>query len=728
MSFDLDELNEEQIKPVLDTEGAVMVTAGAGSGKTRLLTHRIAHLIDDLNVPPYHILAITFTNKAANEMKERLMKMVNIDGMWIFTFHAMCVRILRRFIKKIGYTSNFTIYGEAEKEHAVKRLLKDVATETDDADLYKRVMHAISDAKNSGLSPEDYLAINKFEPDIETVCDIYAKYQEELAKCNSLDYDDLLNKAFFLLKTDAEAREFYQDKFRYIHVDEFQDTNAIQYQIVKILGLKHRNIFVVGDEDQCIYGWRGANIQNIYDFTKDFHCKQYKLERNYRSSKKILELANKIIVNNTSRMEKNLWTENEEGVRVETYTGNNEGQEAEYVVEQIMNLVRNNGYKYSDFAILMRLNALTRPFEERLIQYNIPHRIYGGFKFFERKEIKDLLAYLNIVVNHYDNEAILRVINFPKRGLGDTAIAKLAAYAADNGMSLYDVIMEIENTDLPSALVARVLTFATIIRLLTEEKDNLELSELVKYLVRMLNLKEVYGADTEENANRKMNISDFIGSVKQYTDANDGVSLEDYLQNITLYSDLDTMDETNCVNIATVHSAKGLEFKVVFIIGLEDGIFPISRALDSNRELEEERRLMYVGITRAIERLYLTRSMSRFMYGNRKETLPSRFLKELGYDTEQRSNYIRVVGGDDGGTPGKIYQPQLIRPATAVKTDKDLSAFTVGARVRHRKFGEGVIMAVTDNVGNPYAEIAFEKMGKMTLALNYAPLEAIEQE
>ena len=433
-----EELNDIQKQAVLETEGAVLVTAGAGSGKTRLLTHRIVHLIKDLNVAPYSILAITFTNKAANEMRERLMTMTeNTDGIWIFTFHAACVRILRRFIDKIGFGKNFTIYGDAETKSVVKRICKENDWEDD---MQKRILSAISDSKNKGISPDEYESVYKYAGDAEQVAKAYAEYQRTLKANNALDYDDLLIETLRLLRTDDEAREFYQNKFRYIHIDEFQDTNVIQYDIVKILAGKHRNIFAVGDEDQCIYTWRGASIANIFDFQRDFPCKVFKLEQNYRSTSNILTVANRIIKGNSQRLDKKLWTENGGGEKVVCFGAATDGFEADYVARTIYELTSYGGYNYSDCAVLMRLNALTRRFEERFLQYGIPHRVYGGFKFFDRKEVKDVLAYARLSVNPADDEALLRIINFPRRGIGEASIEKLRGIAASKQTSLYGVI------------------------------------------------------------------------------------------------------------------------------------------------------------------------------------------------------------------------------------------------------------------------------------------------
>ncbi|MBR6773586.1 MAG: UvrD-helicase domain-containing protein, partial [Clostridia bacterium] len=504
MNFDLTTLNQEQIKPVLDTEGAVLVTAGAGSGKTRLLTHRIAYLIKEKGVKPYNILAITFTNKAANEMRERLDKMVeSASSLWVFTFHALCVRILRKFIAGLGqgYNSNFSIYGESEKEHCIKRILKNMELEED---IVKEVISSISDAKNQGLSPDEYKKANSWRNHIDVIAKAYFEYEKELRKSNSLDYDDLLNKAYYLLRTNDEAREYYQDKFHYIHVDEFQDTNTVQYNIVRVLAVKHGNVFVVGDEDQSIYGWRGANYANIFDFERDFKCKSYKLEQNYRSTKNILALANKIIKNNKERKDKTLWTQNADGSGVIYYDARSDGDEADFVIKAINSLSNTGRYKLSDFAVLMRINALSRSFEERLISYGVPHKIYGGFKFYDRKEVKDLLAYLKILGNPNDVEAITRIINFPKRGIGEGTVKQLINYSAVTGQSLFEVIYSIEtNPDLPNGVIKKVLPFSNVLQCMKKAKSTgASLYELTRYIIKLIGLKEYYSEDTEENETR----------------------------------------------------------------------------------------------------------------------------------------------------------------------------------------------------------------------------------
>lgn len=752
MSFSLNSLNEEQYNAVTQTEGAVLVTAGAGSGKTRVLTTRIAHILCELNVKPYEVLAITFTNKAANEMRSRLYEMgAPAKDVWGFTFHGFCLKILRKFIDKLpNYNSNFSIFAEQEREHCIKRIVKEL--DLDDQEI-KNLIYNISRAKSWGIEPFDFKTQYNYIDNVDTVACVYEAYNKELQKQNALDFDDLLIKALYLLKNDEEVRTYYQTKFKYIHVDEFQDTNSVQYEMLKIIAAKNKNIFVVGDEDQSIYSWRGAVINILSDFINTYNPRIYKLEQNYRSTKKILALANKIIANNTERLDKRLWTENADGADVKYYAARSDGDEADFVVQTIYNLKKTYNYKLSDFAILMRINALSRTFEERFMQYGVPHKLYGGFKFYERKEVKDILAYLKIIGNHNDNEAIARVINFPKRGIGDGTVQQLMNYAEVNGKSLYDVIFTLDkNEDLPTGVIKKVLPFTNVLQCIDNAyKTGCSLFDLTCYIIRAGGFKEFYAENTEDNEARKNNIRELAHGIEQFEQANPAAGLDEYLQQISLYSDLDEMDEAgDCVSIATIHSAKGLEFKVVFVVGLEDGIFPDSRRAEDKGEKEEERRLMYVAITRAKERLYLTRAKSRFRFGERKEAMPSEFLREAGFEDEKpkESAYSHYSGRYDSYRGERsyssygssynseevpVYTPQpnvntkpVVTKITAPekKPQKDLSKFAAGCRVKHKKFGVGTVVNL-DTSGEPFAEVEFDGIGRLKLLLAYAPLEPL---
>lgn len=752
MHFDLSTLNSEQLKPVLDTEGAVLVTAGAGSGKTRLLTHRIAYIIDQGKAERYNILAITFTNKAAGEMKERLCDMVEgAEDIWIFTFHALCVRLLRKYIGFFpGFSSNFTIYDENEKNNCIKRILKDFAEKgkIKDASSYeKQVASCISKAKETGLTPDEYLVINKFMPDIDIIAEAYKQYEQVKIKSNALDYDDLLLYARDLLRNCEEARKYYQHKFKYIHIDEFQDTNAVQYEIAAILAGEWGNIFAVGDEDQSIYGWRGADYRNIFNFQRQFNCKVYKLEQNYRSTQNILDVANRIIANNTTRLEKVLWTANPVGSEVDCHCAKNERDEVNYVVRKISSLMRANGYSYDDFAVLMRVNSLSRPFEEAFLAYNVPYRVYGGFKFYERKEIKDVLAYLKLMSNHADDEALLRIINFPKRGIGDATIAQLVNYARITGSTMYDIVLNSsENDDLPPKLVNKLTNLTETLKCFENAyKTGASVANLGKYIVKVLNLKEYYGKDDEDDVNRRMNIKELLTGMEEY-DKNNGGSLEEYLQSISLYSDTD--EESNGgITISTVHSAKGLEFKTVFIVGAEEGIFP-SSAKDDPEDIEEERRLMYVAVTRAMEQLIITYTESRFRFNQITVNKPSRFLTEAGFNVVSPASYQRYnsYGGDytgyGGGYRRRAYEDsaseydKMTVPAGESRASrqsgklterkKDLSGFKPGKRVMHEKFGTGTIISISGEGDGTCALVQFDKAGKLNLMLIYAPLTVLE--
>ena len=747
----LSALNEAQLKPVLDTDGAVLVLAGAGSGKTRVLTTRIAYLIQEKHVTPSNILAITFTNKAANEMFSRVVDFVGESayGMWISTIHSMCVRILRACVGRLkGYQKNFTIYDDTDREHVLKRVIADLNVEGEG--VLKDAKRHISKAKNNDLSPDRYLIeCQENMRGLDTYVKIYAAYEEMLKKSNAMDFDDLILKTLHLLEEDEEVLSYYANKFRYIHIDEFQDTNYIQYRIAKLLCSVHGNIFVVGDDDQSIYGWRGAEIKNILNFDRDFKAtKVYKLEQNYRSTKRILSLANAIIKNNEIRSKKVLWTQNPEGEKVDYYEANDETGEAEYVVAKIKNLVA-RGYKYSDFAILMRINALSRSFEQEFMKYAVPFKVFGGFRFFERKEIKDILAYLRLLINPLDDEAIMRIINTPKRGIGDKTINAVANYAAHFEFSLFDALCEIEMIpDVSSSARKRLNDFRkTLADLTILNQTTSDLNELIDEVLLKTSFMSQFEVDTEENISKRMNIDEFRSSIEEFAKANKNATLESYLESVTLSSDIDDADSSEFVSVATVHSVKGLEFKNVFIVGMEESVFPISRAVGSPAEMEEERRLMYVAITRAEERLSITRARSRFLFGERQFTSQSRFIGELaselgvqppkrGGSTYDAPPYRRGYRGDEYDT-----EPQTPKTATgSVSTfsksytsgasrssgTKDLSAFKPGKRVRHVKFGVGTIIQIKGSGQNLVADVAFKGIGIKSFSLALAPMEVID--
>ncbi|HBF86419.1 MAG TPA: ATP-dependent DNA helicase PcrA, partial [Clostridiales bacterium] len=567
----LSKLNDEQIKPVMETEGAVLVFAGAGSGKTRVLTGRIAHLVRDLGVDPYNILAITFTNKAANEMKERLERLIgDVGNMWVCTIHSMCVKILRSDADKIGYQRNFSIYSDTDKDKVLKRVITSLSLEPDK--YLKSVKNYLSTIKSKDLSIEEFETEYKRVRNVRDYVRIIEGYEDELKKSNAFDFDDLLIKTYRLLAGHREVLEKFSSRFRYIHIDEFQDTNTVQCNIVKLLSFVHGNIFAVGDDDQSIYGWRGADVNNILGFNKSYKdAKIFKLERNYRSTKKILDLANTIIAGNVNRSDKVLWTDNEEGVRPEVYVGEEESEEAQYTAVKIKTLLE-KGYKYSDFAVLMRINALSRSYEQEFMKYGIPCRVYGGFKFFERKEIKDLTAYLRILNNPLDNEAILRIINVPKRGIGEKSVETIINYSASRGFSVFDGVYDCENLDMSAAAKQKIRAFRDLLDDLCDDKENMKLGEFVREVIKKTDYLSCFEERTDENEDKKRNVDELINSVDDFERQNPNASLSESLNSITLSSDTDDINDGNVVTLATIHSVKGLEFKCVFICGLDKEI------------------------------------------------------------------------------------------------------------------------------------------------------------
>lgn len=732
----IDSLNEEQKAPVLCTDGPILVTAGAGSGKTRLLTHRIAYLICEKGVLPQNILAITFTNKAANEMKTRIMRMVpNATDMWISTFHSMCVTILRQNISRIdGYNARFSIYTDTEKNKVLKDIYNHIGI-TDD-NTKKNIEYHISNIKNSNSTLQAYLDKLPDFIDCDLLREVYTKYNKTLKNNNALDFDDLLVMTYYVLHNFEDVREYYQNKFKYIHIDEFQDTNTVQYDIASILAGKWHNILVVGDEDQCIYGWRGANIENITNFKRDFPAvKIFKLEQNYRSTKKILNKANLVIANNEQRLDKTLWTQNEEGADVSCYIADNDRAEADYVTRTVHNLVQNFGYNYHDIAILMRYNAPSRLFEEYLLQYNIPYKVLGGFKFFERAEIKNIIAYLRAIVNPKDNESILRIINYPKRGIGDSVIAELQSKMGFE--SLVEIIKNNEKYGFSPSVAKKLCLFRDIYNDLEDNASALNLEDFVEYLVDKIDFKAQFNPKDDDDYNKIQNIDQFVASVKDFVQNNPESTLPDYLESITLISDIDSVaEDDNNLLISTVHAVKGLEYKVVFIVALENGMFPIIRTGDRPSDMEEERRLMYVAITRAKERLYLTMSRRRYLYNQIKYQDMSPFLEEMGYNNDYGGvftgagyNYVSRANAD-------VYTTQT-QPAKTTIQDvfnnkiqsqkKDVSAYVSGVRVMHPKFGVGVIIDDTHLNDNRTITINFDIVGNKTLSLDYAPLQILKK-
>ena len=740
-------LNEEQYNAVVCTEGPVLVSAGAGSGKTRLLTYRIAYLITECKVPAQKILAITFTNKAANEMKERIQKIAP-DGelVTVSTFHSFCARMLRSYSSFIpNYKENFTIYSENDTSKLMKDIFKQM--NITDENIKDEFKHNISILKNDNISIEEYVKIFKYDRNIVDFEKFYRTYQSELVKNNAMDFDDLLINFYNLISTNQDVLKSIQNKYTYFSVDEFQDTNQIQYDIVKLLAQKTRNILIVGDEDQSIYGWRGANIDNIFNFTKDFpEAKIFKLEQNYRSTKKILDRANLIIKNNRNRLEKKLYTDNEEGTDVFYYQAMSETDEADFVVQSIIRS-HNDGVPYNEMAILMRLNALSRTFEEKMLNYNIPHVMYNGFKFFERAEIKSVLAYLTAIVNPSDDISFARIINFPKRGIGETSVEKLLEISAKDRIPLKEVVMNYEKEILSTPLKDKLKDLKALFLDLQENIDKLGMYEFFTYMLEKTNILKSFDLENEQDYERYLNVGSLVNSVREFEEVNQGATIVDYLQSVTLSSAMDS-DDGKGVVIATVHGAKGLEFDNVYIVGCEEKIFPISR--NDSEDIEEERRLMYVAITRAKKNLVLTSSSSRYLYGRREYSVKSRFLYELdivadrqinssqtsynnynifnSYSKNNKLNNYNKTGGNMNNLESNQNKSfnYTFNKNTIEKKSIDFSKIKLGAKVNHPKFGQGEITELTPNSSNHCVKIKFEGVGEKMLSLDYAPIEFID--
>ena len=742
LGYNIESLNEEQKSALNAIDGAILVTAGAGSGKTRLLTHRVAFLIDQKRVSPYNILAITFTNKAAGEMKERISQMVDgADKVWISTFHSMCAKILRREISALTpFDKNFTIYSDTESEKAVKDIFEERSIFDEKDKLKKSLFYHLSAWKNGVMSLQEYLDCHSDDEDMRKIGMLMSEYEDKLAHLNALDFDDLLRKTYQLFKNNPEILNKYSARFEYILVDEFQDTNTVQYELVKMLASVHGNVFAVGDEDQCIYSWRGANFKNIFSFKKDFpNVKVFKLERNYRSTSSILNVANNVIKNNLTRLDKNMWTDKGEGEKPVLYNAYDERDEALYVAKEIEKL-KSRGFEYRDIAVLMRVNALSRAFEEAFLSYNIPHRIFGGFKFYERVEIKNIISYLRIFVNKRDDISFERIVNFPKRGIGEGGLEKLRALA--EGRPLIETVCSELIFNQP-ALNKKLASFISTYKNLDQE-DKKPLSDFVKKVISGFEIKGAYSSGSEEDLNRLLNIEQFISSVKEYEALNPDATLSDFLESITLKADSDEIGESGAVTIATIHAVKGLEFRAVFLVGMEEGLLPISRAIGNNSEIEEERRLLYVALTRAEERLFITHCSKRYMYGESQYQSPSRFCRELGLlgleqGTSLRSQNDftashRLASQMNGyNKPYKTYDSgvNIFDHTNFFKKEKkeespvkDVSIYKVGQKVSHPRFGQGEIVSLT-----PYGlvgDIVFDGVGKKSLMLELAPLEILE--
>ena len=740
------DLNEKQKEAVLATEGPLLILAGAGSGKTSTMTHRIAHLVET-GVDPYNILAVTFTNKAANEMKTRVEDLIgDIGGMWIMTFHAMCLRILHVFAEQAGYKENFVIYDTSDQKTLVKNILKDKGIpEKEYPPQY--VLAIISDCKEKEIDPETYKRESGSTEKNKIIYAIYSEYQNRLKANNAMDFDDLLLNTVKLFKEHEEVLEKYRRRFRYVMVDEYQDTNHVQYELVSMLAGEHHNICVVGDDDQCIYEWRGADIRNILDFEKDFpDARVIKLEQNYRSVGNILAAAHSVIKNNRDRKHKELWTDREDGEKINYARCDSDKEEANYVTRQIDYLNRKAGRSYSDIAILYRTNAQSRLFEEALSRYGIPYRVLSGMRYYDRKEIKDAMAYMRLVVNPTDDLSLIRIINEPKRGIGAKTIEKLAAFARVRGQGVLEALTDGDEevlSAIPSKAYESVKELVQCINYCREYKDNLKVSEIYDtLLVKTGYMKALESQNSVEADARMDNLMEFKTVIADYEgsfgpDSDGKPTLEGFMEQLTLAAEVDEYDESQpTVTLMTMHSAKGLEFPVVFIPGLEDGLFPGSKSFDSREGMEEERRLCYVGMTRAKELLYLSSAEVRTRYGRTEFTRESQFLREIDkslitgdavYEKKSYNSSLGVSTGSLDGFAGEPYHPfdslKYARAATkkdaaAVRGDTDFSA---GDKVSHPKFGNGLVIDKTPTV----VTVAFDDFGIKKLAIGMAPLKKL---
>lgn len=836
-------LNKKQKEAVLHTEGPLLIMAGAGSGKTRVLTHRMAYILSEKQVNPWNILAITFTNKAAKEMKERVTKLVGDDAnnMWVSTFHSMCVRILRREAEAIGLSRSFTIADPAEQQTLIKRIIKEKNLDSTKFD-YRMILSKISDAKNNLQTPAMFRDTHSGYAD-SIVADCYVAYQRGLNAAQSLDFDDLIMNTVQLFKQHEDILKYYQHKFHYIHVDEYQDTNEAQYELVKMLAAYHKNVCVVGDADQSIYGWRGANMENILNFENDYpNAQVVLLEQNYRSTKNILTAANSVIKNNTVRKEKRLWTDNEDGAKISYYRAQSEQDESHYVISQIQSAVRQKGYNYGDIAILYRTNAQSRVIEENLVKANLPYKIVGGLKFYDRKEIKDILAYLRLLANPQDNLSFRRVINEPKRGIGPGTLAKLEAFAVAQGISLLQAAALVDYTNVAGKAASAIKGFAAMFTTLQKQREFLTITELTEQILEQSNyLAALVQQRTLEADARVDNIHEFLSVTAEFDkrwvnevderqmqqailaqeeanrdfavkpvslvpatdDQNPAVQqtlnlfetdelmaslvetvpadlelpaeedrLLGFITDLALVSDLaeENADQQGQLTLMTLHAAKGLEFPIVFIVGLEEGLFPSSRAIQEDG-IEEERRLAYVGITRAEQKLFLTNSFSRLYYGRYQSNPASRFIAEIDDDiievegdTQPTNNYRQSTFGANGaGTatygaastgyrsyaqqnkasraPGQPYQSafkakakpkaqekrsifsQAPKKSSGESTADQASAWKIGDKALHKKWGAGTVVKVTGSGTDQELDIAFPSQGIKRLLAAFAPIE-----
>ncbi|WP_332645951.1 DNA helicase PcrA [Lysinibacillus sp. 54212] len=741
-------MNPQQKKAVETTEGPLLIMAGAGSGKTRVLTHRIAYLVVEKEVYPSKILAITFTNKAAREMRERIDAILGngtCESMWVSTFHSMCVRILRRNIDRLGYSKSFSILDSSDGLTVIKNLLKEYNIDPKKYEP-RAILSTISSAKNECITVDGYKAnMNPNNPFEKVVAQVYEGYTKRLRLNQSLDFDDLIMMTITLFEQAPDVLEFYQNKFQYIHVDEYQDTNHSQYKLVQMLAKKFRNICVVGDSDQSIYRWRGADISNILSFEKDYKdAKVIMLEQNYRSTKRILQAANDVIEKNSSRYPKVLRTDNDEGEKIVYYKAYNEQEEAQFVVQTIQRLMEKENRKLDDFAILYRTNAQSRVMEEVLVKSSMNYQIVGGTKFYDRKEIKDLLAYLRLIANNDDDLSLARIINEPKRSIGATSFDKMLSYAIEQDRSVFDAMKELVFIGLTGKAAASAERFYAMIADLTAKQEELSVTELVEQVIERSGYRTMLQNEKSIEAESRLeNIEEFLTVTKAFEERSEDKSLVAFLTDLALIADIDSLDEEEkakgTIILMTMHAAKGLEFPVVFIIGMEENIFPHSRTLDDPEEMEEERRLAYVGITRAEQRLYLSSAQSRTIFGRSSFNAPSRFLREISDDIlehvsraggrslaqeslpfgSNRSGYQDRMPYRSQGVVNKRTEP-VTKPQAA--STANLSSWRIGDKALHKKWGKGTVVSVKGEGDGLELDIAFPNEGIKRLLAKFAPI------
>lgn len=732
-----DTLNNEQKEAVLHTEGPLLILAGAGTGKTRVLTHRIAHLIEK-GVNPYNILAITFTNKAADEMRERVDNLVGFgsDQIWVSTFHSSCARILRRYAELIGYQNNFSIYDTDDSKSVIKEIIKRFNLDTK---MYKErtFMSKISSAKNEMIDAEEYMKGASGDYEEMVTAKVYKEYEIALMKNNAMDFDDLLVKTVELFRTQPEILEQYQDRFRYIHIDEYQDTNTVQFMFVSLLARKYKNLCVVGDDDQSIYKFRGANITNILNFERYFpDAHVIKLEQNYRSTSNVLNAANAVIANNRSRKSKRLWTEQDGGKGLVLSQNQSDHEEAEYVVGDIRKKILRDGRNYKDFAILYRTNAQSRLFEEKLIAANIPYKLIGGINFYSRKEIKDVLAYLKTINNGMDDIATKRIINVPRRGIGQTSIDRISEYALENDLTFFDAAVRAAEVPSLQRAAGKIETFTNPILRLKSSLGYMRLTEIFDELLEITGyMAELEAEKTEEAAGRIENIGELRSKIAAYEESTESPTLNGFLQEVALVADIDSLENgIDYVVLMTLHGAKGLEFPVVYLTGMEEGIFPGMACIYSGdeSEVEEERRLCYVGITRAREELIFTYANSRFLRGERMYQNPSRFLKEVPQElldnpsplNRERKPMFNTKENSFVEAKKSFSSNAFVTKAKDIPKPASLD-YNVGDRVRHIKFGEGTVLSILEGGRDFEVTVDFDKFGNKKMFASFAKLKKV---